>query len=84
MVRFHGLFIGVDGLIQSQLIQHTYTDFVLKLIVDRNLYRPLIEENKIKKRLKSQVGEVKVDFEYVDTLPVNGNGKVKSVISLVR
>ena len=82
MVRFHGLFIGIAGLIQSQLIQITYTDFIIKLIVDTS-YIPDQSECLIRKRLESQLGKVHVRFEYVTSLSVGKNGKVKAVISLI-
>lgn len=84
MVRFHSLFIGIEGLIQSQLIQRTYFDFVLRLIIDNELYKYIDAEKTIRDRLESQIGKVNIVYEYVEFLPVNGNGKVKTVISFVK
>lgn len=83
MVRFHSLFVGIEGLIQSQVVQQTYTNFLLRLIVDHSLYQENKAENIIKDRLESQMGKVNIKFEYVTSLPINKNGKVKAVISHV-
>ena len=38
MVRFHSVFIDIDGLIASQTIQQTISHIVLKLVVDDDYY----------------------------------------------
>lgn len=83
MVRFHGLFIGIKGLVQSQLVQLTYTDFEIKLIVEKLFYNKNEAEAIISQRLESQIGKVAVKFDYVSVLPAGKNGKVKAVISNV-
>jgi len=83
MVRFHSLFIDIPGLIQSQLIQKTFTDFDIKLIIDKSVYNYTESEQTISKRLKSQIGEVSMNFLYVTSIPAEKNGKVKAVISFV-
>ncbi len=81
MVRFHGLFIGIKGLVQSQLVQLTYTDFEIKLIVEKLFYDKNEAETIISQRLESQIGKVAIKFDYVSVLPAGKNGKVKAVIS---
>ncbi len=81
MVRFHGLFVGIKGLIQSQLIQLTYIDFEIKLIVDDLLYDKQEAEAIINQRLESQIGKVVIKFDYVSALPAGKNGKIKAVVS---
>ena len=83
LVRFHGIFVGIQGLISSQLVQKSYTDFVLRLIVDTTIYDQIESEKIMRQRLVSQVGEVKIVFEYVNTLPAGSNGKIKAVVSLL-
>ena len=81
MVRFHGLFININGLEKAQIIQKTLQDFTLKLIVDAT-YQKTSEEI-ILKRLQSQLGNVKVQFDYVNHILMDENGKYKAVISHV-
>ena len=70
-------------MISSQLVQKSYTDFVLRLIVDTTIYNQIESEKIMRQRLVSQVGEVKIVFEYVNTLPAGSNGKIKAVVSLL-
>ncbi|MBE0655253.1 MAG: phenylacetate--CoA ligase family protein, partial [Bacteroidales bacterium] len=55
MVRFHGLYLNIAGLKQSQLIQHDYQHFTINLLVDIKSYNKLEAEEILKKRLESQV-----------------------------
>jgi phenylacetate-CoA ligase len=81
MVRFHSLFIDISGLIKSQIIQKTHTDFTIKLLVDDDYNKT--SEQIIKAKLESQLGSCNVLFDYPSSLPVEKNGKVKAVISLM-
>jgi phenylacetate-CoA ligase len=84
MVRFHSVFTDIPGLIQSQLIQKTLTDFDIKLIIDKSVYNHSQSEQTITRRLVSQIGEVFVNFLYVTHIPSEKNGKVKAVISFIK
>jgi phenylacetate-CoA ligase len=82
-VRFHSLFINISGLVLSQLIQQTLTDFTINLVVDKNYKR--FNEKIIKERLVAIVGLVnEVKFNYRSELTKNNNGKIKFVISNVK
>lgn len=80
IVRFHGLYIDIQGLVAGQLIQHGYEDFTIKLQVD-NKFNKHESENLIRRRLISQIGNVKVKFEYPEKIPSGPNGKFKAVVS---
>lgn len=82
MVRFHGLFIGIPKILESQVIQHDYADFTIKVAVQEPLSQD--EINLIRKRLHSQLGEVNVVIEQVDNIPRGPNGKFKAVISHIK
>lgn len=82
MVRFHGIYLDIAGLLATQLIQVTYDKFVIKMICD-DTYIKNDGEEKMLERMISQLGNVSVDFEYLDRLPVEKNGKVKAIISLL-
>jgi phenylacetate-CoA ligase len=82
MVRFHGLYIDIPGILAGQLIQNDYDFFTINLQVD-NTYSNISAEQIIRKRLISQLGEVNVMFEYPGQIPQESSGKFKAVISRV-
>ena len=82
MVRFHSLFVDILGLVNSQIIQETKTDFIFKLVVDET-YK-ISQEKIISKRMYSQIGRVNISFYYVESIKVSKNGKYKSIISKVK
>ncbi|PHR74583.1 MAG: hypothetical protein COA67_00470 [Lutibacter sp.] len=79
MVRFHALFIGIEDLIVSQVIQEEKKLIVINLVVDTNYNKN--SENIISTRLKSQLGNVQIKFNYLKNIPKAANGKFKAVIS---
>ena len=81
MVRFHGLYLDIPGLKAGQLIQTDCKNFRLNLIIDNNSYYRASSEAILKKRLESQVGEVRIEFNYPEKIEPNINGKFKAVIS---
>ena len=81
MVRFHSVFVDIPGLKSGQVIQHSYTKFTIKLIIEKGVYNKEISENTLKNRLISQIGIVDVIFDYPDRLIHSSSGKVKAVIS---
>lgn len=82
MVRFHGVFIDITGLINAQLVQEDINWIRLRLQVNKEFDRK--SELLIKNRLSSQLGEVKITFEYPETIGLNKNGKFKAVISKLK
>ncbi|RIV72559.1 phenylacetate--CoA ligase family protein [Flagellimonas aequoris] len=81
MVRFHGLFVDIPKLVVAQLIQNTTEDYTINVVVEDGFSR--LEEEEMKKRLCSQVGEVSVQFNQLKEIPRNKNGKFRAVISKV-
>ena len=79
MVRFHGVFINIEGLIMAQVLQISYTQIVIKLVVD-STYN-VNSEKQIIKRIKSQLSDINVTIKYVEALGNTKNGKYKAVIS---
>lgn len=82
MVRFHGIYINIDGLLASQLIQEQLDEFIIRLVVDDSFQTSSAEEL-MRKRMQSQLGKVGIQFEYVEDLPRTSNGKIKAVISRI-
>lgn len=81
MVRFHGIFIDIPGLVEAQVVQHSVRDIQLRVVVDSHWQ----EENThiMKKRVRSQLGDVTVAVDIVDSIPRNRSGKFQAVISRV-
>jgi phenylacetate-CoA ligase len=82
MVRFHSIFNGLHAIKLSQVIQESATDIVVKLVTAE----PLNEEgiNTIKKRIRSQLGDMNVMVEEVDNIPLSKNGKFRAVVSKLK
>lgn len=80
MVRFHSLYLDIVGLVAGQIIQETYSNFIINLVVDYNYNKN--SEVIISKRLKSQLGnELSIKYSYLDSIPKNKNGKFRAVIN---
>ncbi|WP_372795644.1 phenylacetate--CoA ligase family protein [Lutibacter sp.] len=79
MVRFHGIFVGIPSIIMAQVIQKTLNQIEIKLVVE-NSYETNFEKVMID-RIKSQLGEVLINFSYVNEIEKTTNGKYKAVIS---
>jgi phenylacetate-CoA ligase len=82
MVRFHGIFIGIPNIIESQVIQHKINEFEIKLVVSDALNEEHF--NLIRKKMDSQLGAIQLKINVVDEIPRNANGKFKSVVSFVK
>ena len=81
MVRFHGIYLGIPGLHAGQLVQHDITDFTVRLQTDKRVFSRVASEKVITDRLISQLGSIRVRFEYPETITPGPNGKFKAVIS---
>jgi phenylacetate-CoA ligase len=82
MVRFHGIFVGIQKIVEGQVIQHNLSDFTIKLVVSSSLSK--IENELIITRMSSQLGNITVGIHEVDYIPRTSNGKFKAVISNVK
>ncbi len=82
MVRFHGIFIDIPGITEGQIIQNDYDDFIVNVGAPNGLSKE--DKNTVIKRMISQLGEVKVDINVLETIPRTANGKFKAVISKVK
>ena len=82
MVRFHGIFINIPKIIEGQIIQHTLSQFEIKLVTSNQL--SLDEIDLIRQRMKSQLGKIELNINIVESIPRNNNGKFQAVISHVK
>ena len=81
MVRFHSIFLEINGLLSAQIAQYSTTRIKVFLIVETNFIH-FEAENLIKKRIVSQLGEdINIEFKYIDKPILSKSGKFLSVIS---
>lgn len=80
MVRFHSLYVEIEGLVAAQIEQNDLENFSFNLVCDESFNKD-VSEKIMKMRLESQLGKVGVKFNYFNVLPVEKNGKIKAVIS---
>jgi len=82
MVRFHGIFIDLPNLIEGQIVQHTLDSFEIKIVTNGNWTGN--EEERIRKRMSSQLGQIELKINEVPKILRNQNGKFQAVISKVK
>jgi len=82
MVRFHGIFVNLNSIVEGQIIQHQLDEFEIKVVVINALTRE--EKNIIEKRMFSQLGEIKLTINEVPFIAKSLNGKFKAVVSNVK
>lgn len=82
IISLYKLFIGVIGLKLSQVIQHSYTDFEIKIVVDDNFTNA--GEEIIIQRFHEKVDtNVNLKITRVSDIPKTKAGKYKLTISLL-
>lgn len=81
MVRFHGIFVGLSHVREGQIIQNTLTDFLIKLVVDEQFGNS--EKEEIYNRFQTRLGQVNLEFEFVNKIERTLGGKFRAVISHV-
>ena len=81
MVRFHGIFVGLENVMKGQIIQEDYERFVVKVKTNG---LTADEKKLIHNRMVSQVGDVSILVQEVEDIPPGPNGKFKAVISKVK
>jgi phenylacetate-CoA ligase len=81
MVRFHGIFVGLPHVREGQIVQKTLTDFLIRLAVDQQFGDS--EKEEIYRRFQTRLGQVNLEFEFVDQVERTLGGKFRAVISHV-
>jgi len=81
MVRFHGIFIDLPNLLEGQIIQNDLYSIKVNAVAKGKLSSE--ENNLIKDRLQSQLGNINVEIEEVKEIPRGPNGKFQAVISKI-
>lgn len=81
LVRLDRLFTGIQGLECAQVIQQQSDGLQLKLVARQEGRNNL--ELEIKRRAASMLGDMRLQFEYVDRIPLDPSGKFRPVVSLL-
>lgn len=76
--RMDTAYKGLEGILQSQIIQLTPTKFIIRNVIDKMFTKDI--EYKFKKNLIDRLGNnIELNFEYVDSIPLGKNGKFEAV-----
>lgn len=81
MVRFHGIFLDIPGIVEGQIVQHGLADFEVKIVASQPL--KTVDHQRIIQRMRSQLGPVGVRVSEVGHIPRGANGKFQAVISVI-
>jgi phenylacetate-CoA ligase len=82
IVRFHGIFVNINEIVEGQIIQNTFTDYEVNVVVSKLLTEK--GRDIIISRMKSQLGEANISVNTVDSIPRTANGKFKAVVSKIQ
>jgi phenylacetate-CoA ligase len=76
--RMDTAYKGLEGILQSQIIQLTPSKFIIRNVIDKMFKKDI--EYKFKKNLIDRLGSnIELNFEYVDSIPLGKNGKFEAV-----
>jgi phenylacetate-CoA ligase len=73
------IFSGVAGVVEGQVVQEDFEEFVVKVVVARGY--GLEQERQLQEALRRRVGAVKVEVRVVDALERTSSGKFRPVVS---
>ena len=75
-------FMYVEGILASQFVQHTLTDYTARVATDRELTNE--ETDELVRNLCSRLGQtVNIKIEQMDDIPRSANQKFRRVVSEV-
>ncbi|MCB1031959.1 MAG: phenylacetate--CoA ligase family protein, partial [Acidimicrobiales bacterium] len=82
LVRFHGIFVDLPGVVEAQVIQETLTQFRILVVPDSRFGPETVAD--IQARMVQRLGDVSVEVEQVEQVPRTKAGKYQAVISHVK
>jgi phenylacetate-CoA ligase len=82
LVRFHGVFYGVEHVREAQVVQEEIDRFRVRVAAGPGFGEE--QRARIVHNIRARVGHVRVEFEIVDMLERTARGKVIAVLSKVR
>lgn len=81
-VRFHGVFVGVPHIREGQIVQEELNKFIIRLVVDQGFN--MDDRQTIYRRFVQRLGQIDLEFDFVDHIERTQGGKFRSVISKVQ
>jgi phenylacetate-CoA ligase len=81
MVRFHGIFVGQEHVVEGQVIQEALDRIRVK-VVPTEAFGP-DDVHDIQQRIRQRLGEVQVAVDTVASIPRTPSGKFQAVVSLL-
>ena len=82
MVRFHGIFVGQDHVVEGQIIQEALNRIRVKVVPTAAFDQT--DAADIETRVRQRLGAVAVIVEPVESIPRSANGKFKAVVSHIK
>ncbi|MBS1730830.1 MAG: phenylacetate--CoA ligase family protein [Bacteroidetes bacterium] len=82
MVRFHRVFYHLKSVKRAQVIQHSLDEITIRVETELGLSKE--DEEQIRKRISSQLENLKVHIETCREIPLSRNGKFQAVISEIK
>jgi phenylacetate-CoA ligase len=79
MVRFHGIFVGQDNVVEGQVVQEALDRIVVKVVPTEGFGDDDRED--IRRRVRQRLGDVAVAVETVAEIPRSASGKFQAVVS---
>jgi len=79
LVRFHGVFVGMDHVAEAQVVQEALDRFRVVVVPDAGFGDADTAE--IVRRMRQRLGDVSVDVLTVDHIPRTASGKFQAVVS---
>ena len=83
IISLYRLFLDIPYLKLSQVIQHSYIDFEIKIVVEKEFSEK--EELQIRERFHNKIGkDVNLKISFVKEIPNSSNGKYRLTISKIK
>jgi len=82
MVRFHGIFVGQDHVVEGQIIQEALDRIRVKVVPTTGFGPADVAD--IQQRIRQRLGDVSVVVDAVESIPRTANGKFQAVVSLLK
>lgn len=79
MVRFHGVFVGLDRVVEGQVVQRTPHDYLVRVVADQ--LEPADEQVIVDRMVQRLGSDVSVTVEVVPAIERNAAGKFRAVVS---
>ncbi|MBN2044057.1 MAG: hypothetical protein JW757_03475, partial [Anaerolineales bacterium] len=81
LVRFHGIFVGLNNVREGQIVQKTINKFLVRLVVEPEFGDS--EKLEIFNRFEQRLGKIDLEFVFLDQIERTERGKFRAVISEV-